>query len=66
MTEYYDKPCAAQGLSSFRAKGRYGWIMTGAKDMEDALIEANRSSAKKMTMADIEVWDGNKYVPVQP
>lgn len=55
-----DKPLAAPGLTSYRCKGRFGWIMIGAKDHEDALKEAHRSSdfVKPETL---EVWDGEKY-----
>jgi len=55
-----DKPLAAPGLTSYRCKGRFGWVMIGAKDREDALEEARRSSdfVKPETL---EVWDGEKY-----
>ncbi len=57
-----DRPLAAIGLTSYRCKGRYGWIMIGAKDPEDAYREALRSS-REAQRADLEVWDGQRYVP---
>jgi hypothetical protein len=32
MTATHDKPLAASGLTSYRLRGRYGWIMIGATD----------------------------------
>jgi hypothetical protein len=32
VTDYWDKPCAMRGLTSYRYAGRYGWIMIGAVD----------------------------------
>lgn len=61
MIPTHDRPCAAPGLTSYRAKGRYGWIMIGAKDDADALREARRSTD---TPTDLQVWDGVNYVPV--
>ena len=62
MVHFSERPCAAQGLTSYRCKGRYGWIMIGAKDHDDAMREALRSSdaASRDTL---EVWDGERYVP---
>jgi len=56
-----DKPLAVTGLTSYRCQGRYGWIMIGAKNHEDALNEARRSSdaVKEDTL---EVWNGTEYV----
>jgi len=58
---YCERPLAAKGLTSYRAKGRYGWIMIGAKDHADAMNEARRSTDKP---TDLQVWNGDKYVPV--
>lgn len=57
-----DRPLAAAGLTSYRAKGEYGHIMIGATDHADALREARRSSAS-VKPESLEVWDGKKYVP---
>lgn len=58
-----EKPMASEGLISYRCKGRYGWIMIGATDNEDALNEASRSTSNVMEDT-LEVWDKglNKYV----
>lgn len=53
---------AAHGLISYRAKGRYGYIMIGAKDDDDAWREARRSTDSP---TDLEIWDGKKYIPVK-
>lgn len=57
-----DKPCAAHGLTSYRYKGRYGWIMIGARDDADALREAARSSSDAINRANLQVWNGTEYV----
>jgi hypothetical protein len=57
-----DKPCAAPGFTSYRAKGRYGWIMIGARDDAHAMREARRSTPEP---TDLQVWDGARYVPVK-
>jgi len=56
----HDRPCAAPGLTSYRARGRWGWIMIGARDDADARREALRSSDRA---TDLQVWDGKRYVP---
>jgi hypothetical protein len=56
-----DKPMAAAGLISYRYKGRYGWIMIGAKDHADALNEAQRSTSDKVSQANLQVWNGTQY-----
>lgn len=63
MPDHANKPLAIHGLTSYRCKGRYGWIMIGATDHDDAMREARRSydSAQR---ADLQVWDGAAYVPV--
>ena len=59
-----DKPLAAPGLTSYRYRGRYGWIMIGAKDNPGALREAARSTDDPIKPERLEIWDGEKYVPV--
>ena len=56
-----DKPMASKGLISYRYRGRYGWIMIGAKDDNDALREAQRSTSDKVTMDNLQIWKGVKY-----
>lgn len=64
MINLCDKPMAAHGLTSYRYKGRYGWIMIGAKDDNDALNEAKRSTSDKVTMENLQVWKGSQYEQV--
>ena len=63
-----DKPLAAHGLVSYRYRGSLGWIMIGALNNNDALIQANRSLTlsrdKPATIDKLEIWDGNQYVAV--
>ena len=59
----HDKPLAAPGLLSYRAKGRYGFIMIGATDDADALREARRSD-ETVRLTQLEKWDGTRYVRV--
>jgi hypothetical protein len=53
---------ASAGLTSYRLRGRYGWIMIGARDHDDAMREARRSWADA-PRSSLEVWDGSQYVP---
>lgn len=58
MAHFTEKPCAAAGLTSYRYRGRYGWIMIGAKNQHDALREALRSVSQESVSAEnLEVWD---------
>ena len=57
----HDRPLAGEGLTSYRAQGRYGWIMIGATDPGDALREARRSSD---VITALQVWNGVRYRPV--
>lgn len=61
-----DKPMAAHSLTSYRYKGRYGWIMIGAKNTDDALSEARRSTYNKQAeIENLEIWAGNQYERVK-
>lgn len=55
-----DKPYAIPGLTSYRARSPYGWVMIGARDDVDAMNEARRSTPEP---TDLQVWDGSRYVP---
>ena len=57
-------PLAAPGLTSYRSRGRFGFIMIGARNHADAQKEAERSS-DAANRADLEVWDKvtGRYVP---
>jgi len=57
----HDKPLAIPGLISYRLRGRYGWVMIGARDIADAMREAARSTDKPQRNA-LQVWDGARYV----
>jgi hypothetical protein len=59
-----NKPLAAAGLTSYRYRGNYGWVMIGATDHADALREAARSvSNHTPTLDRLQVWNGAEYVP---
>jgi hypothetical protein len=60
----YDKPCADKGLTSYRAMGRFGCIMIGAKNNQDAMKEAKRSTPHP---TDLQVWNDKlkMYVEVE-
>lgn len=60
------RPCAAAGLTSFRYKGRYGFVMIGATNTEDALREARRSVTGPATVNNLDIWDAEaaRYLPV--
>ena len=57
----HERPCASKGLTSYRCKTIYGWVMIGARDHDDAMNEAKQSSsfAKR---ENLEVWDGSRYI----
>jgi hypothetical protein len=61
MINHYDKPMAIKGLTSYRLKGRYGFIMIGARSHEEAMREARRSTPEPLR-ANLEVWDGKQYI----
>lgn len=56
-----DKPLAAHPFKSYRYRGRYGWIMIGATDNDDALRQAQRSTDDKVTTDRLQFWDGAEY-----
>ena len=58
---HHDKPMASEGLISYRYRGRYGWIMIGAKTDTEALSEAQRSTDDKVTPDRLERWNGQQY-----
>lgn len=59
----HEKPLAAAGLKSYRYKGRFGFIMIGAKDKADALKEAARSTSDKINESNLEFFNNktNQY-----
>ena len=65
MTDLTNRPLAAPGLRSYRSyrsRGRFGYIMIGAKDHASAHREALRS-CDAAKVEDLEIWDGAEYVP---
>ena len=65
MLDTHNKPMAIKGLTSYRYKGRYGFIMIGATDNTKALKEAQRSTSDKVSIDNLEVWNGSQYERVQ-
>jgi len=62
MNDFWNRPCAAQGLTSYRYdNGRYGWIMIGAVDDADAIREAGRSHSDTIDPAKLQRWNGEQY-----
>jgi hypothetical protein len=64
MINLCDKPMAMQGLISYRYRGRYGWIMIGARDDIDALKQAQRSTSDKVIIDNLQVWKGSQYAKI--
>lgn len=62
VPDFHNRPLAASGLTSYRYRGRYGWIMIGARDHDDAMVEATRSTPGPLSPDALEVWDGSRYV----
>lgn len=62
---HHDRPMAAPGLTSYRYRGAYGWIMIGATDHEHALREAQRSTATPTVLEKLQIWSGDAYQPAQ-
>jgi hypothetical protein len=66
MDQLHDKPLASEGLTSYRYKGRLGYIMIGARTHAEALSEANRSlTTGRAELARLDIWNGSQYVPAQ-
>ena len=59
---FTDRPLAAPGLLSFRCKGNHNWIMIGAKDQADALVQAKRS-CEEARECNLQTWNGLAYEP---
>lgn len=61
--KFHDKPLAATPFKSYRCRVPYGYIMIGAKDDDDALNEAKRSSEFALR-ENLERWNGTEYEPL--
>ena len=57
---FYDLPLASDGFISYRYAGRFGWVMIGALDDQDALREAGRSGVKNAKLKNLEKWNDDK------
>lgn len=64
MERENERPMAAPGLTSYRYRGRYGFVMIGARDKADALNEARRSIDGPANPDNLEIWSANarRYV----
>lgn len=58
--QMHNMPLASVGYTSYRCKGRYGWIMIGAKDNNDAMQQARRTDPNA-DILDLEIWNGSVY-----
>ena len=58
-----NRPLAAPPWDSYRYRGRYGFVMIGARDTAEALTEARRSTDTPVTLEHLEKWDGARYTP---
>ena len=58
-----NRALAAPPWDSYRYRGRYGFIMIGARDTAEALTEARRSTDTPVTLEHLEKWDGARYIP---
>lgn len=61
-----DRPMASPGLTSYRYRSGYGFVMIGARSHADAMREARRSISTPgpLDAGRLEVWDGTAYAPV--
>ena len=59
---------AAPGLDSYRYWGRYGWVMIGAKDAQDALNEAGNKLLQSTLNVHHLISDGflNHQIHMRP
>jgi hypothetical protein len=63
---FHDKPCAAEGLLSYRYRGNFDWIMIGASSDESALRHAQTSLSSGVAhISRLEKWNGERYVPCE-
>lgn len=56
-----NRPLAAPPWDAYRYRGRYGFVMIGARDPAEALTEARRSTDGPVTLDRLEKWDGTQY-----
>lgn len=61
-----ERPMAGPGLISYRYRGPMGWIMIGARDHQEALREAARSTTEPVSGGLLQVWGSTRYVDAFP
>lgn len=66
MADIHNLPLAANGLTSYRYAGRYGWIMIGAVSVDEALHQAQISTVDTVTIDRLEIWHVDHYQKVTP
>jgi len=64
MIDFWNRPCAAKGLTSYKYTTPHGIIMIGAVDTQDALSEAARSTTARVYLENLQVWNHNRYVKI--
>ena len=53
-----ERPCAAAGLTSYRYRAQHGFVMIGATNTQDALVQADRSLTRGVATVDqLEIWN---------
>jgi hypothetical protein len=60
----HNHPMAANGLITYRYRGRYGFIYIGASTDTEALSEAQRSTDDTVTPDRLERFNGQHFVGV--
>lgn len=60
-----ERPLASPGLLSFRLALPFSFVMIGAKDEADAMIQASRSTPHPR-LEDLQRWNGRAYEPCHP
>lgn len=60
----HDRPLAMPPFKSYRLRGPFGFIMIGARNDDDAMQEAARSTPAPKR-ENLERWDGQSYVPLR-
>ncbi len=60
------RPCAGPGLISYRYRHNGSWIMIGATDHRDALIELmadmDPGDWQQVHPDNLQIWNGQKYI----
>jgi multisubunit Na+/H+ antiporter MnhE subunit len=62
MLNLTNLPLATPGLTSYRYRGEYGFVMIGAINYSDAKRQAELSIRGPVNPFRLEIWIGDKYV----